>query len=214
VQDADDVLGPLAPQRNPRHRGLQHGLHHLLGGIVGADREHGGAVDHHIRDHQIAQVEQAGEHVAGMLLDAALAVQEIDRAAQFLVRREDRLIVVAVPAEQPQQPPHQGTDAHQHGSQQPHGPVDRTRDQQGDAVGRVEGRGLRQHFGEHHHHDRHHHRGVNHANVAEPGEQHAGRERGGGNVGGIVAEQQRTDHALARVEQAVDDGRVAIAVLF
>ena len=35
---------------------------------------------------EIAQIEQAAEHVAVELLDAALVVQQIDRAAQLLVR--------------------------------------------------------------------------------------------------------------------------------
>ena len=75
---------------------------------------------------------------------------------------------------------------------------DRPRDQQRDAVGRVEGGGLRQHLGEHHDQDRHHDGGVDDADIAEPGEQHAGRERRGGDVDGVVAEQQRADQALAR----------------
>ena len=67
----------------------QHGPHHLLGRIVGADRDHLGAVDHHVGDHELAQVEQAAEHVAVVLLDAALVVQQVDRAAQLLVRRQE-----------------------------------------------------------------------------------------------------------------------------
>ena len=54
---------------------------------------------------------------------------------------------------------------------------------------------------------------VDHADVAEPGQQHAGRERRGGDVDGIVAEQQRADHPLARVEQPIDDRGAAVALL-
>ena len=79
VQDADDVLGRSAPQRHARDRRGEHGLDDLLGRIVGADRDHLGAVDHHVGDGEIAQVEQAAEHVAVVLLDAALVVQQIDR---------------------------------------------------------------------------------------------------------------------------------------
>ena len=63
----------------------QHGLDHLLGRIVGADRDHLGAVDHDVGDGEVAQVEQAAEHVAVVLLDAALLMQEIDGSAQFLM---------------------------------------------------------------------------------------------------------------------------------
>ena len=75
------------------YRGLEHGVDDLLGRIVGVDRDHLGAVDHDVGDGEVAQVEQAAEHVAVVLLDAAFAVQEIDGAAQLLVRREDRCVV-------------------------------------------------------------------------------------------------------------------------
>ena len=55
--------------------------------MVDIDRHHLGAVDHHVGDFELAQIEHAADHVAVELLDAAFAVQEIDRAAQFLVRR-------------------------------------------------------------------------------------------------------------------------------
>ena len=44
-------------------------------------------------DCEVAQIEQPAEHVAVELLDPALAMQQIDRAAQLLVRRQDRLAV-------------------------------------------------------------------------------------------------------------------------
>ena len=52
----------------------------------------------------------------------------------------------------------------------------------------------------------HHDRGVDHADIAEPGEQQPGRQRRGGDVGGVVAEQQRAEQPLARCQQPVDDG--------
>ena len=70
--------------------------------IVGVDRHHLGAVDHDVGHRQLAQIEQAAHHVAVELLDDALAVQEIDGAAQLLVRREDRLDLADRHAEQPQ----------------------------------------------------------------------------------------------------------------
>jgi hypothetical protein len=98
VQDADDVLGRLAPQRHARHRCGEHRLDHGRGRIVGIDGDHLGAVDHHVRDGKVAQVEQAAEHVAVELLDVAFLMQEIDRAAQLLVRREHRPAFVDLPA--------------------------------------------------------------------------------------------------------------------
>ena len=60
------------------------------GGSSAFDRDHVGAVDHHVGDGEVAQIEHAAEHVAVELLDAALAVQQIDGAAHFLVRRQHR----------------------------------------------------------------------------------------------------------------------------
>ena len=99
MQDADDVLGRVAPQRHARHRRGEHRLDRLLGRQAGVDHDHLGAVDHHVGDGEVAQVEQAAEHVAILLLDAALAMQEIDRAAQLLVRREHRLVFADPEAE-------------------------------------------------------------------------------------------------------------------
>ena len=84
--------GLVAPQRHagvPAPRARRCTI--SLGRIVGVDHDHLGAVDHDVGDRQVAQVEQAADHVAVVLLDAALAVQQVDRAAQLLVRRQDRL---------------------------------------------------------------------------------------------------------------------------
>ena len=85
VQDADDVLRLALPQRNACDLRFQHLLHHLLGRIVGADRDHLGAMDHDVGDGEIAQVEKTAEHVAILLLHAAFMVQQVHGSAQFLM---------------------------------------------------------------------------------------------------------------------------------
>ena len=100
VQHADDVLRLVAPQRNAGVFGRQHLAHQLLRRQVGVDHHHLGAVDHDVGDLQLAQVEQAAEHVAVLLLDLALVVQQVDRAAQPLGRRQDRLVGADLDAEQ------------------------------------------------------------------------------------------------------------------
>ena len=130
------------------------------GRIVGIDRQHLGAVDHDVGHRQFAQVEQAAHHVAVELLDAALAVQQVDGAAHLLVRREDRLFLADADADKPQDPAHQPLDRRSAPGRAAGPPAHRPRDQQRHAVGRVEGDGLRQHLGEHHDQHRHHDRGV------------------------------------------------------
>ena len=57
VQDADDVLGLFAPQRDARVFGLEHGIDDCLRRIVGIDCHHFGAVNHHIGDFEVAKAE-------------------------------------------------------------------------------------------------------------------------------------------------------------
>ena len=74
-------------------------------------------MDHDVGHRQIAQIEQPAHHVAVELLDAALAVQQIDGAADLLVRRKDRLLLADADAEQAQNLPHQPLDRRQHRSE-------------------------------------------------------------------------------------------------
>src|SRR5205085_2915015 len=59
--------------------------------FVGVEHHHLGAMDHHIRHGELAQIEQAAHHVAVEFLHDAGAMHQIDRAAQFLAWRQDRL---------------------------------------------------------------------------------------------------------------------------
>ena len=128
---------------------FEHRGDDLLRRVVGIDRHHLGAVDHHVGDRQIAQVEQPAQHVAVVLLHAAFAVQQIDRAADFLVRRHDRLVLADLDAERAQEPFHQPLDRDQHRAENPDDPGHRPRDRQRDALRRADRHGLRQHLGEH-----------------------------------------------------------------
>ena len=93
VQHADDIFRLVAPQRDSRVFGRQHLAHQFLRRQVGVDHHHFGAMNHHVGDLQFAQVQQAAEHVAVLLLDLALVMKQIDRAAQTFGRRQDRLVV-------------------------------------------------------------------------------------------------------------------------
>ena len=156
MQHADDIVGAVAPQRQPRHRRRQHGVGDVLRRIVGVQHHHFGAVDHDVGDRELAQIENAAHHVAVELLDDAGVMQQIDGAAQLLARRQDRLDGADLHAEAAQDDPHQPFDAVKQRREQLHGALDRLRHHQRDTVRRVERRGLRQHFGHHENQDRHH----------------------------------------------------------
>jgi hypothetical protein len=87
VQDADDVLRLVAPQRNAGVFGRQHLAHDVLGRQVGVDQHHLGAMDHDVGDLKLAQIEQPAEHIAVELFDAAFMMDQVDRAAQPFGRR-------------------------------------------------------------------------------------------------------------------------------
>ena len=110
VQHADDVFRLLAPQRNAGVFGRQHLAHQILRRQVGVDHHHLGAMNHDVGDLQLAQVEQAAEHVAVLLFDLAFVMQQIDRAAQALGRRQDRLVGADLDAEQLHQHEDDGLD--------------------------------------------------------------------------------------------------------
>ena len=88
------------------------------GGSSAFKRDHVGAVDHHVGDHELAQIEHAAEHVAVERFDVAFAVQQIDGAAQFLARRQHLLIFADRHADMLEQPAHQRLDRHQHRAEQ------------------------------------------------------------------------------------------------
>ena len=157
MQHADDVVGRAAPQRQPGDAGGEHGVDDSLRRLVGIEHDHLGAMDHDVGDRQLAQIEQAAHHVAVELFHDAGAMHEIDGAAQFLARRQDRLDLADRHAEAAQNEPHQPFDRPQERREHAHVRCDRLRDRERHAIGRVEGGGLRQHFGEdedqHRHHD-------------------------------------------------------------
>ena len=91
----------------------------LLRRLVGVHRDHLGAMEHHVGHREVAQVEHAAEHVEIVLLHPALVMQEVDGAAQLLVRAQDRLILADLDAEQREHPAHQHLDPHQQRPEQP-----------------------------------------------------------------------------------------------
>ncbi len=141
-------------------------------------------------------------------------MQEIDGTAQLLACRKDRLILSNVHAEARENPADEPFDPYQDRPEQPHHPLHRLRNRERNTIRRVEGRRLGQHFGEDDNQHRHQGGRIDHAGIAEPCEQNARRQSRRGNIGRIVAEQQRADQALALLQQLVDDGSTAVSVLF
>ena len=51
------------------------------------------AMDHHVGDFELGQVEKAAEHVGVVLHDRAFLLEKVDSATQFLIGRKDRLVL-------------------------------------------------------------------------------------------------------------------------
>ena len=102
------LSGSLAPDRQARiGRGDDLADQFRRGGRSALSVTHLGAMDHHVGDLQLAQIEHAAEHVAVAARDAALLVQDVDRAFQFLVARQHRAAAGQFDAEQLQDAAHE-----------------------------------------------------------------------------------------------------------
>src|SRR5579883_2571810 len=212
MQHADDVLRLLAPERNAGIFGRQHLPHQLLRRQVGIDGDHFGAMNHDVGDLQLAQVEQPAEHVAVHLLHLAFAVQQIDRAAQPLDRRQDRLVGADLDAQGAHQDAHHDLDHGEQGSQHGDRETHRTRHPQSEPVGRVERHGLGQHLREDHHHRSHARGRIEHADFAEPRREDAGGKRRCADIGDVVAEQKRADQTVAMAAKKADTASSTITI--
>ena len=80
VEDADDVLRLVSPQRQAGVGAGERRLDDLLRGIVGVDCPHGGAVDHHVGDFQFAEPEQIVDILGLAFLHFAVLGGNLDEA--------------------------------------------------------------------------------------------------------------------------------------
>ncbi len=82
------LSGRVAPDGYAGVVGGYQGVEQFRGLLIGFDRHHVLAVDHHVADGEFAQVENAADHVAMLALDAAFHVVELDGAADLFMRRQ------------------------------------------------------------------------------------------------------------------------------
>ena len=104
MQHADDVVGIAAPERHARIGRGEHFAHEFVGRQVGVERAHLGAMDHRVADRNLVEFQQPAEHVALVARDLALAMQDVDRAAQFLGAGD--ALTRFSPSETPNEPQH------------------------------------------------------------------------------------------------------------
>ncbi len=148
MQDAHDVVGLAPPQRHAGVGRVDHFANDFLRRQIGVDEPHLGAMHHDVGHRNLGELEQAAEHVALFALDAAFAMQDVDRAHQLFVAGDPRILLDQRHAAQTQEAPHQRLDrAHdrtEDGDEEQH----QRRDQKRHAVGIGDGDGLGRHLAE------------------------------------------------------------------
>jgi hypothetical protein len=140
--------------------------------LVDVDGAHRGAMDHHVGDFQIVQVEQPAQPVAILLHERALAVQHSHRSPQFLMPGQHRLPLQQIDAECRQEVAHDPVDRGRKPAEQEHRKPRERRDEQRELLGPRQCPALRQYLGENHQQHGHADRGVDNAGIAEQLQKH------------------------------------------
>ena len=196
MDHANDVLGVILVDRQPRVARLQALLQDLRRLGIAVDHLDAGAVQHDLLDRALGEVERAEDAVAVLLLDHALGMAQLQGAGDFLAHGKDMAVGVGLDAEDAQHPAHQNAHRAHHWRKDKDHQRDQRRHAGGGGFGVGYGIGLGQHLGEDQHQHGHHQRRERHAGFAEdPGEQRRG-ERGGEDVDEVVAQQHRPDQPL------------------
>ncbi|MCY1250673.1 hypothetical protein D9M72_643320 [compost metagenome] len=85
MDDADNIIDLIAPDRHSCVRARQNFAHHLLGRRIGIDGPHGCAMHHDIADFQFFQIKQTAQLVTVFLDQRFVTMQHFNRATQFFL---------------------------------------------------------------------------------------------------------------------------------
>ncbi len=171
-------------------------------------------MDHDVAHRQVLQVQNTAKHIAIFLHHASLAVMKSNGAAQFVVGRKHMFGLADVGAKKPQGVLDDIFHRHNHGSENRDESPDEGRHHEGHAIGVDDGVSLGQHLTEKKHEHGHNDGRIEDARIAEDLQKHARRQRRGGDVHQIVAEQNRADQTLAHGGELLHDGGSLIAPAF
>ena len=185
----------------------------LLRRVVGVDRLHLGPVHHDVGDLQIAQVEHAAQHVGVVTRDGAFDLLQLDGAADLLVRGKDVRLVVELARRQLQKLADDEFDRHGDRIQDDDDDAHDRRDEERHAIGIGEGIRLRQHGGEDDDEKRHDGGGVGDADLADEHDSETRSQRGSQHIDERVADEDRADHLLRRLQEPVDQRRLGVPFL-
>ena len=152
---------------------------------------------HDLFDGAVGKVERAQKPVAVLFLHRALGMAQRQRADDFLAQRQHMAVRVGAHAKQHQDRAHEKAHQRHDRRQRRNQPADRAGDAGGGGFGGGDGIGLGQHLGEDQDQRRHHQRRDGHPVCPEQPRQKRCRERGGQDIGHVVAQQDRPDQLFA-----------------
>ena len=214
VDNADNIIDIVAPERHTCMRAGQNIAHDLIRRSIGIDGAHRGSVHHDVADFQLLEVEQAAQLVTIFLDERLVAMQHLDRTAQFLLRAQHGPTGGKIDATELQDRAHNAV----------HRTGNRAEDQDDQRHAACNGKrkpvwtgnrpGFRQHFREDDQNDRHCQRGISNARIAEQVQKDAGGNGGRQNIGEVVADQKRTDQPVATTDEALDQPCALVAIMF
>ena len=197
VDHADDVFRIVAVERQAGVRGFERLAQDVGGGLVGVDHLDPRAVEHHLLDRTVREVERAQDAVAVLLLDHAFGMAELQGTGDLLAHGEDVAVGIGAHPEDVKHAAHEVAHRRHDGREDQNHELDRAGDEGRGGFGVGDGVGLGQHLREDQHQKRHHQRGDGDAVLAEDLGQQGGGKRGRQNVDHVVAQQDGTDQPLA-----------------
>jgi hypothetical protein len=211
MQNPDDVFGIAAPQRDAGVGRVERLAHQLGRGQIRLQRAHLGAMDHHIAHGDVLKLQQAAEHVALVARHLALAMQDVDRAAQLIRPRKAGFAFAVAEIEQPQQQVDEDLDRAHHRGEHGDEEGDDRRDDERHLIRVSDGDRFGQHLAEHDDQHRHHGGGFQHAALAEFLDEQARHIGRGGDGDELAAEQHGADQPAFVGDEAVGERGARVA---
>ena len=204
VQDADNIVGIVSPQRYPGIGAVHDMFDDLTWRQVGIHHSQVLAMVHDLSDIDIGQIEDAAQHDAFLAHFGGIALMQLDGAAQRFLCFGQLSHTAILDTDHP----------HRRGNDD----IDRMRNRRQDGnrqpVGVLKGICLGKDFAENQDENRHCTRRIDDAGFAEKPDQQAGGQCRCQNVDEVVAQQDGADHFFLFGKQAGDDLGAPVALFF
>ncbi len=171
-------------------------------------------MNHDVRNRDLRQLQETAEHVALVTFDFAVAMQDVDRAPEFLVAGNAGVPLAERDAAQAQDAAHQDLDRAHDRTENGHEEGNQRRNEQRNAIRMGDSDRLRHHLAENDNQRGHDCRRGPHPALAEGLKQDARGDRRGADGDELPSEQHCADEASARADETRDQLRPFVARRF